>query len=220
MLPNPLISSAFQAALDSVARGITPVEEKTATMAGEHSSKYERKRELATMVDRASSVRAKLAPGGAGAGIRSASPSLRPAISAPGETSPLATTKLASIVASASITPESARAFWCAGVLHNLLMRYATKHFCSCITPSLDPWERMSYKAGSELAENIASDKLVVSSAPGVARRVASAMFLIVRKAAKTSCGGLFLEDKNGIIVATTLTACNGPRNAEPPGLC
>jgi hypothetical protein len=219
MLPNPLISSAFQAAFDSEARGIAPVEEKTATMAGEHSNRYERKRELAMMVDRAWSVRARSAPGGAGAGIRPANPSLRPAISAPGVTSPLATTKLASIVANASIIPESARAFWCVGVLHKLLVRLATKRFCSCTTPSLDSWERMSYKTGSNLAENKVSDKLVVSSAPGAASRVASVMFLRIRRAVNTTCGGLFSTYKNGTIVVTMLTECNGGRNAAPSRL-
>lgn len=60
----------------------------------------------------ASNIIASLPPEGAAEGKYSCKPSLWARISAPGITSPSATTKLANLVARASRTPEFARPCW------------------------------------------------------------------------------------------------------------
>jgi len=60
----------------------------------------------------ASNIMARFAPAGAANGKYSCKPSLWARTSAPGMTSPSATTKLANLVARASRTPEFARPCW------------------------------------------------------------------------------------------------------------
>lgn len=207
MLPRPVISSAFHAALAAVVGGVNSAEGRTATMAGEYNNRQQRKRESATMADIASSTEAKSAPRGAGAGIKSAKPSLWPSISAPGTTSPLDTAKLASIVASASTTPESANAFWCAEVLHNRLTRLAARRFCSCTTVSADCWERMAHKASRERGVKRASDKPLASSGPEGPSWADAVMLLKARKAVSTTRGWLSSGDRCDKIAGTAPTA-------------
>lgn len=80
-----------------------------ARMEGEYRSCDDRYFELAMIDETASSITARLTLGGRAFGIYSLSPSLCAKISAPGMTSPSATINPASLVASASRTPEDAR---------------------------------------------------------------------------------------------------------------